>query len=106
MPAAMPALPIGAFEATPTSGRPAGRVRPQAARAPSACPLIRIPAAGNAAGPAPSLVAGDAGLVLQLTTEDPAGSLATLSRGLAAYQARLAGRVRYFGPATPVDLRV
>jgi hypothetical protein len=99
------ALPIRTYEATRGFARPANRVCSEAC-APSAYWASPASADVATAGTTPSLGAGPAGLLLCLTPGDPAGSLATLSRGLKAYHARLAGRARYFGPVTPLDLRV
>lgn len=100
----MAALPIGTCEANRASARPAHLLRPpQMPPGLGSAPNPTQPATPIAVS---SLLAADARLWLQPTDDDLTSSAAALTHGLAAYRAQLAERVQYFGPATPLDLRV
>lgn len=102
----MPPAPLGSFETARVFAPPANRIRAQGARArsefhPDPPPYATVASAAHA------LVAGDTNLFLhRLAGDPPGGSLLTLTRGLEAYQRRLALRIRYFGPVAPLDLSI
>ena len=88
---------------------PAGALRPgrpAPERAPP--PAAPKPAPGSEPATLPPLARACHFLIHQLLAEAPELGRARPSgpRTLAAYQAQLAERVRYFGPISPVDLRV